>query len=133
MEQTFYCSSQLAQVLSINQKPICSPQLPNKTIKHSTWPQTHFLQHHPHLDARLSPCFFFSFFFPCLTVFPFLTPQPPGFSFLFVCLSAPTTRDERKEPLAPACDHHHHCDWRHSDCYLGDSSSYTKQDYCPKI
>lgn len=36
-------------------------------------------------------------------------------------------RDEREEPLAHTCDHHHHCDWRHSDCRLGDGNRSAEQ------
>lgn len=54
-------------------------------------------------------------------------------SCLSVCLSAPALRDEREEPLAKACDHHHHCDWCHSDCCLGDGSSFAEQARPSKV
>lgn len=49
------------------------------------------------------------------------------------CLSAPALRDEREEPLADASDHHHCCDWRHSDCCLGDGNSFAEQASPPKV
>lgn len=60
---------------------------------------------------------------------PLSTLSPP----LPVCLSTPALRDEREEPLAQACGHHHHCDWCHSDCCLGDGSSFAEQAPLPKV
>lgn len=70
---------------------------------------------------------------------PLSTPANPltSPSCLSVCLSfhlsAPAPRDEREEPLAHACDHHHHCDWRHSDCCLGDCGSFAEQATPAKV
>lgn len=68
-----------------------------------------------------------------------LTPMSPSFHPgnpllplpVSVCLSAPALRDEREEPLA--CDHHHHCDWCHSDCCLGDRSRFAEYAPLPKV
>lgn len=55
-------------------------------------------------------------------------------SSLSVCLFfAPAPRDERKEPLALACEHHHCCDWHHRHCCPGDHSSFAEQAPSPKI
>lgn len=54
---------------------------------------------------------------------------------LSICLfcRAPAPRDERKEPLALACEHHHRCDWRHRHCCPGDHNSFAEQAPSPKI
>lgn len=67
---------------------------------------------------------------------PLFLPRQTLSLLLPVCLSvfpAPALRDEREEPLAHACDHHHHCDWCHSDCCLGDGSSFAEQAPPPKV
>lgn len=119
-----------------NHKSICSPWLQNKTITASPWrPATasnvrmrHGLWHHSHLDARLANNTPSS---PLST-----SGNPRGLRFLSVCLSlclsTPALRDEREEPVAHASDHHHHCDWRHSDCCPGDGSSFAEQARPPK-
>ncbi len=122
-----------------NQISICSPWLQNNTIKHSPhspWTDSHTYKHtccditHIWMQDWLThpPSSF-----QCAPIFPFLPRQPSRFSFLSVCLSTPALRDEREEPLAHACGHHHHCDWCHSDCCLGDGSSFAEQAPPPKV
>lgn len=83
------------------------------------WLTRHLFHLCPHLPSFSTP--------PTLA-------SPPCLSVCrSVYLSAPALRDEREEPLENACDHHHHCDWCHSDCCLGDGSSFAEQAPPPKV
>lgn len=78
------------------------------------------------------------FFLPiCSHLSPFYPDNPLAspscLLCLFVCISAPALRDEREEPLAHAADHHHHCDWCHSDCCPGDGCGFAEQTSSPKV
>lgn len=79
----------------------------------------------------------FLFLPPICPHLPLSTPPRQTLSPLLpVCLSVFTAhahRDEREEPLANARDHHHHCDWCHSDCCLGDGSGFAEQAPPPKV
>lgn len=66
---------------------------------------------------------------PSSPFYPLASPLLP----VSVCLSTHALRDEREEPLAYACDHHHHCDWCHSDCCPGDGGGFAEQTCSPKV
>lgn len=133
--------SGMSSIKYITLNAICTPWLQNNTNS-SRHPQTMFLCQilkqavtSSHLAAALAntcPLFFFFFLFP-FPMCPRSVHSHKPVTLLTRCLSsclsaflAPASRDEREEPLAHAGDHHHLCDWCHSDCCLGDRSSFAE-------
>lgn len=126
-----------------NQKSLCSHWLQNKTVKHILQPPdspslkctccdiTHiWMQDSPNITPLPLSLSFHCCPPPSSHFYP---RQHSRLSFLSACFHAPALRDEREEPLAHACDHHHHCDWCHSDCCLGDGGSFAEQASPPKV